>query len=155
MTYVCEKCNNFQDSKSIFMNTNFRNFSNNAFEMAESCSWWIVGLTTILWLLQRWNSTFLDLLFFLLLSERGLRPVSCLAIWHPGVSCWWTGCFKKTKCTYTYDYIARIDYFQKQPLLVFCKKDALKNFANFTGKQLCWSIFLIKLLQLYEKETPT
>ena len=22
---------------------------------------------------------------------------------------------------------------------------ALKNFANFTGKQLCWSLFLIKL----------
>ena len=26
---------------------------------------------------------------------------------------------------------------QKQPPEVFCKKGALKNFANFTGKQLC------------------
>ena len=27
----------------------------------------------------------------------------------------------------------------------FIKKAALKNFAIFTGKQLCWSLFLIKL----------
>ena len=35
-------------------------------------------------------------------------------------------------------------YFQKQPPEVFCKKGALKNFANLTGKKLCWSLFLIK-----------
>ena len=40
------------------------------------------------------------------------------------------------------------------------KKGFLKNFANFTGKHLCWSIISIKLqawgLQLYlKKETPT
>ena len=28
---------------------------------------------------------------------------------------------------------------------VFCKKSVLKNFANFKGKHLCWSLFLIKL----------
>ena len=28
---------------------------------------------------------------------------------------------------------------------VFCKKAVLKNVAIFTGKQLCWSLFLIKL----------
>ena len=28
---------------------------------------------------------------------------------------------------------------------MFFKIGVLKNFANFTGKQLCWSIFLIKL----------
>ena len=28
---------------------------------------------------------------------------------------------------------------------VFCKKGVLKNFAIFTGKHLCWSLFLIKL----------
>ena len=39
---------------------------------------------------------------------------------------------------------------------MFFKISALKNFANFTGKQLCWSLFLIKLqLQLYQKEAPT
>ena len=27
----------------------------------------------------------------------------------------------------------------------FCKKGVLKSFANFTGKHLCWSLFLIKL----------
>ena len=30
---------------------------------------------------------------------------------------------------------------QKQPPKVFYKKGALKNFANFTGKHLCWSLF--------------
>ena len=34
---------------------------------------------------------------------------------------------------------------QKQPPEVFCKKAVLRNFAIFTGKQLCWSPFLIKL----------
>ena len=39
---------------------------------------------------------------------------------------------------------------------MFFKIGALKNFANFTGKHLCWNLFLIKLpLQLYQKETPT
>ena len=28
---------------------------------------------------------------------------------------------------------------------VFCKKNAHKNFSNFTGKNLCWSLFLIKV----------
>ena len=31
---------------------------------------------------------------------------------------------------------------QKQPPAVFCKKGVLKNFANFTGKHLCWSLFV-------------
>ena len=33
---------------------------------------------------------------------------------------------------------------QKQPPEVFCKKSVLKNFANFTGKDMCWNLFLIK-----------
>ena len=28
---------------------------------------------------------------------------------------------------------------------VFNKKDVLKSFATFSGKHLCWSLFLIKL----------
>ena len=37
------------------------------------------------------------------------------------------------------------------------KKAALKNFAIFTGKHLCWSLFLLKPedLQLFKKEIPT
>ena len=42
---------------------------------------------------------------------------------------------------------------QKQRSQMFLKTGVLKNFAIFAGKQLCWSIFLIKLqaqdLQLY------
>ena len=39
-------------------------------------------------------------------------------------------------------------YYKRQPPEVFCKKGVLKNFANFTGKHLCWSIFLIMLQAL-------
>ena len=38
-----------------------------------------------------------------------------------------------------------IRYFQKQPPEVLCKKDAPKDFANFTEKHLYWSLFLTKL----------
>ena len=34
---------------------------------------------------------------------------------------------------------------QKQPRELFCKKGVLRNFANFTGKHRCWSLFLIEL----------
>ena len=36
--------------------------------------------------------------------------------------------------------------FQKQ---MFFKIGALKNFANFNGKHLCWCLFLIKLQGLF------
>ena len=39
---------------------------------------------------------------------------------------------------------------QKQPPEKFCEKSALKNFANFTRKYLCWSLFLEKLQAFYE-----
>ena len=32
---------------------------------------------------------------------------------------------------------------QKQPSEVVCKKNVLKNFLNFTGKHLCWTLFLM------------
>ena len=35
---------------------------------------------------------------------------------------------------------------QKQPPEVLRKEAVLKNLANFAGKHLCWSLFLIKLL---------
>ena len=39
---------------------------------------------------------------------------------------------------------------------MYFKIDVLKNLSNFTGKKLCWNLFLIKLqdgMQLYQKET--
>ena len=33
--------------------------------------------------------------------------------------------------------------FRKSCLVVFCKKGVLKNFAKFTGKDLCQSVLLI------------
>ena len=47
----------------------------------------------------------------------------------------------------TYDVMC-VQYVQKQPPEVFFKKGFLKNFANFTGKHLCWNLFLIKLQAL-------
>ena len=33
---------------------------------------------------------------------------------------------------------------QKQPATCSVQKDVLKNFVNFTGKDLCWSLCLIR-----------
>ena len=35
--------------------------------------------------------------------------------------------------------------YSSSPSQIFFKMGFLKNFANFTGKHLCWSLFLIKL----------
>ena len=46
-------------------------------------------------------------------------------------------------------------FLQKQPPEVFCEKGVLRNFAKFTGKRLCQSLFFNKVagggLQLYLK----
>ena len=34
---------------------------------------------------------------------------------------------------------------EKKSSVVFYKRGILKNFIKFTGKHLCWSLFLIKL----------
>ena len=38
----------------------------------------------------------------------------------------------------------RSELFHRCHCQVFCKKVVLKNFAKFTGKDLCWSLFLNK-----------
>ena len=40
--------------------------------------------------------------------------------------------------------------YRSSPLEVFCKKVALKNFAKFTEKHLCQTLFLIKLQAVLE-----
>ena len=65
-------------------------------------------------------------------------------------------CFSFFHLFYSYHYIRYfiycvscdvmcVQYVQKQPPKVFFKKGVLKNFANFTEKDLCWSLFLIKI----------
>ena len=55
-------------------------------------------------------------------------------------------------------WIVTVSYLKKQPTELFCKKFALKNFANFTGRHLCWSLFFIKLQAwgpaIFFKKTP-
>ena len=42
---------------------------------------------------------------------------------------------------------------QKQPPEVFCKKVGLRNFAKFTGKHQCESLFFNKACNFIKKET--
>ena len=48
----------------------------------------------------------------------------------------------------TFYFLKILCSIQKQPSEVLCKKKCSKKFANFTGKHLCWSLFLIKLQTL-------
>ena len=43
-------------------------------------------------------------------------------------------------------------FVQKQPPDLFCKKNVLKKFTNFTGKHLCWSFFFIKACNFIKKK---
>ena len=43
---------------------------------------------------------------------------------------------------------------QQEPPEMFYKKSVFQNFAIFTGKHLCWSLFLIKLQVCFIKKTP-
>ena len=45
-----------------------------------------------------------------------------------------------------------LGFVQKHPLEVFCERVVLKNFTNFTGEYLCWSLFLI-MLQVFRPAT--
>ena len=45
-------------------------------------------------------------------------------------------------------YVMCVRYVQKQPPDVFFKKTVLKSFANFTEKNLCWSLFYNKVTGL-------
>ena len=53
--------------------------------------------------------------------------------------------------------LKKIDALQNRRAEVFCKKNVPENFAKFTGKHLCWSLFLTKFqvsgLQ-FAKNTP-
>ena len=48
-----------------------------------------------------------------------------------------------------YNYIIKvtkpISFIRRSHLEVFCKKGVLKNFAKFTGKHLCQSLFFNKV----------
>ena len=47
----------------------------------------------------------------------------------------------------------RLISLEKQPPEVFYKKAILKNLAIFTGKHLCWSLFLISFFQKKDSNT--
>ena len=49
----------------------------------------------------------------------------------------------------------RSQMFFQQMKQMFFKLGVLKNFPNFTGKHLCWNLFLIKFLTNFIQDTPT
>ena len=51
-------------------------------------------------------------------------------------------------CTRMSSVFTRMQFYHEPPLEVFCRKwCSYKNFANFTGKGLCWSVILIKVVK--------
>ena len=54
-----------------------------------------------------------------------------------------------------FNKVAGLQQNRSSRLQMFFKLGALKNFANFTGKHLCWSLFLIKFLRNFIKDIPT
>ena len=55
---------------------------------------------------------------------------------------------EKWLCSYIRLLIFLLSHFLSSRPEVFCKKDVLRNFAEFTGKRLCQSLF-------YNKNTPS
>ena len=49
---------------------------------------------------------------------------------------------------------AMTTYLQKKPVEVFCKKGVPKHSPIFTGKHLCWCLFLIKLRKVALTSKP-
>ena len=72
------------------------------------------------------------------------------------MSCYGILCNKKNHTNNNLRRIISMDRRSSRSQMFF-KIGALKNFANFTEKHLCWSLFLIKLQawRTLIKETPT
>ena len=68
LTYVCEEYNNLQDSKLVFIISDFKIFQK---MLQRQLNFGVVGLTAILRLLKK-PPLFFNLQFLLLLSEKGL-----------------------------------------------------------------------------------
>ena len=49
------------------------------------------------------------------------------------------------KLRFLYNVNVRLNHFRSSLSQMFFKIGILKYFTNFTGKHLCWSLFLIKL----------
>ena len=75
-----------------------------------------------------------------------------------GPSCWspQTSTFVEQRSNFELNFtVLQLLLVKKQPPEVFCKNSVLKNFTNFTGKHLCWSLFFNKVAGLFfKKETP-
>ena len=91
--------------------------------------WWLPDLTSRIWIGWRWNfGPTIDKICFYLYGIAMLylaNPIWKVLTIVNTTSKIWT-------------------WVQKQPTEVFYKKAVLKNFAVFTGKQLCWTLFLLK-----------
>ena len=79
--YVCHEYNNFQDSGSILMISDFKIFS---IMLSRQVNFGTLSVQQLFYVYyKRKTPFFFNLQFLLLLSERNLSPESCLAICRP------------------------------------------------------------------------
>ena len=74
-----------------------------------------------------------------MLAVSGFSQQQILFLAKSGIYCWQSHLFLRRAHVET-----RVKR-QKQLPKLLCKKDVFRNFAIFTGRQLCWSLFLIEL----------
>ena len=120
------------------------------------------------WMIYAWIKTGKDFSDLLLIF---IAKLSIVIKWRTAINLIATSCIEralqllkvlnraKWRCQFevNINYIvfqpfSKTKQFQKQSLELFWKKGVLKNFANFTWKHLCWSLFLI-MLQAFRTAT--
>ena len=85
VTNVCEDCNNFQDSKPIFMINVFQIFP---IMFLRQLNFDVLLVKQLFYVYYKGKTPlFYNLQFLLSLSERGLSSESCLAFCYPMANC--------------------------------------------------------------------
>ena len=90
LTSVCEECNNFQDSRQMFVISDFKVFPKILLRFLMYFSRILVYCqfkNYFTFITKKKLYFFLNLQFLLLLCEKGVSPESCLAICYPRASC--------------------------------------------------------------------
>ena len=73
----------------------------------------------------------------------------CTEIYSP-----WITCIVSNNYSLYIDWVSKNEK-QNLPPVVFSKKAVLKTFTVFTGKQMYWSLFLIKLQAFFKRYSST
>ena len=102
VTNICQEHSVFQDSKPIFITTDFKILPKIILKQLKFDA--LSALQLFYAYYKGKTPLFFNLQLLLLLNEKGLSPKSYLAICHPRASCLQNGClYKKTKCSIVAD----------------------------------------------------